>query len=54
MVLGEVVMDADDSVAIYMDLAEGSTFMRGNINFTTKTGNDPIVILVCTIDLNAK
>ena len=54
MILGEVVKDADNSVAIYMDVAEGSTFMRGNINFTTKTGNDPVVILVCTIDLNAK
>jgi hypothetical protein len=53
-IVGEVVKDSDNSVAIYMDLPEGSTFMRGNINFTAKNSYSPIVILVCTIDLNAK
>lgn len=48
-ILGEVVKDSDNSVAIYMDLPAGAEFMRGNINFTDSSGNI-IVTLVCELD----
>lgn len=51
--IGEVVMNLDNSVAIYMDLPEGSDFMRGNINFLDSS-NRIVVNLVCTLDVNSK
>lgn len=51
-ILGEVVMDADSSVKISMTLPDGKTFLRGNINFTEKSSDTPVIILVCTIDVS--
>ena len=51
--VGEVVLDSDNSVEIIMELPEGQDFMRGNINFLSETSESPILILVCTIDVTA-
>lgn len=52
-ILGEVVLDDDNSVAIYMSLPSGKDYMRGNINFTAS--DDTLsVILICTLDISAE
>ena len=52
-IVGEVVLDANSSVEIIMEMPEGQDFFRGNINFMTPTSESPAIILVCTIDLTA-
>lgn len=51
--VGEVVLDSDNSVEIIMELPEGQDFLRGNINFMSEASETPVVILVCTIDITA-
>lgn len=50
-ILGEVVLDQDSSVAIHMYMPEGKDYLIGNVNFTTKTSDQPVVILICTLEL---
>lgn len=52
-ILGEVVMDSNNSVAIYMTMPSGKDYMRGNINFLS-SGDTLAVILICTFDLSAE
>ena len=52
-IVGEVVLDSDNSVEISMELPEGQDFLRGNINFMSTTSESPTIILVCTIDLTS-
>ena len=52
-IVGEVVLDSDNSVVISMEMPEGQDFLRGNINFMTPASESPAIILVCTIDLTA-
>lgn len=52
-IVGEVVLDSDNSVEIIMELPEGQDFLRGNINFMSATSESPTIILVCTIDVTA-
>ena len=52
-ILGEVVLDSDSSVSIYMSMPSGKDFIRGNINFRTST-NELVLILVCTLDHSAE
>jgi hypothetical protein len=52
-IVGEVVMDSDNSVERIMQHPEGQHFMRGHINFMSEASESPVVILVCTIDITA-
>lgn len=51
---GIIKLDADNSVQISMTLPSGKDFLRGNINFTEKSSDAPVIILVCTIDVSGK
>lgn len=50
--IGEITLDDEGAVEIYMNIPEGSdkTMIRGNINFLDAS-DEVIVVLVCTLDL---
>lgn len=50
--IGEITLDDEGAVEIYMNIPEGSdkTMIRGNINFLDAS-DAVIVVLVCTLDL---
>ena len=49
-VLGGVLKDENSSVEITMVPPTGVDFMRGNINFTSLRSDEPVAIVVCTLD----
>lgn len=48
-VLGGVAL-IDGGVTIYMNMADGKDYIRGNIIFTNSS-DETVLVLVCTLDL---